>query len=130
MRISDWSSDVCSSDLPQRAVAAADNEQIDALCGKFAQDIEQFGRRGRRRVRQFGRDPQVVAASIPLAARIVDQACAHQAASQDVRAPRCLASSPCTLTTPWMTKQRSEKLRVGKACVMPFRYRGSPYHKK
>src|SRR3546814_9922521 len=94
MRISDWSSDVCSSDLPQRAVAAADNEQIDALCGKFAQDIEQFGRRGRRRVRQFGRDPPVVAASIPLAARIVDQACAHQAASQDVRAPRCLASSP------------------------------------
>src|SRR3546814_1159527 len=122
MRISDWSSDVCSSDLPQRAVAAADNEQIDALCGKFAQDIEQFGRRGRRRVRQFGRDPQVVAASIPLAARIVDQACAHQAASQDVRAPRCLASSPCTMTTPWMTKKRSEEHTYELQAIMDNQY--------
>src|SRR3546814_15933893 len=104
MRISDWSSDVCSSDLTQIMYPV---EEID---------------RSRQRPNELDRELHLVAdvrrwADTPRKRGIVPQSdvqpiIARDAVMQDHR--------PAAL--------RSEERRVGKECVSTVRSRWSPYH--
>src|SRR3546814_12326396 len=104
MRISDWSSDVCSSDLDrQYRFTIADIEtrlhvavvQIDAAC------IDAFHLAAARRARWL-KTLIVVMLVEAIVDRIVEGDAAHA--------------------------HRSEERRVGKECVSTCRFRWSPYH--
>src|SRR3546814_19170903 len=101
MRISDWSSDVCSSDL-RRDLWRQSGSHPDPCRGKGADQapddrlLHELGRHGRRR----------------------RQAAAHAAQGRDARC-RHRTAAP-----------RSEERRVGKECVSTCRSRWSPYHSK
>src|SRR3546814_11554985 len=100
MRISDWSSDVCSSDLRDWAVAerlAADGswqEAPDAIPNEKARPLTLRGQLDKVAALTAGRP-----------------------------APAGLA-----LATLREAAERSEERRVGKACVSTCRSRGSPAH--
>src|SRR3546814_16759901 len=105
MRISDWSSDVCSSDLLQRgAVHAGNRAAIDAQHRHFKCRCELRAQLGE----PF--DAQVGGQADPDIAR--DFGSAH------------LANAPA------LQVDRSEERRVGKECVSTCRSRWSPYHYK
>src|SRR3546814_16696601 len=97
MRISDWSSDVCSSDL-----VMIFDDQCDAAEEVFAQPVDQCTRTlhpdDRLRRDQMDRG------------RPLGQALDH---ARMANAPR--------------VDDRSEERRVGKECVSTFRARWSPY---
>src|SRR3546814_15020742 len=123
MRISDWSSDVCSSDL--LAVEATPHEGLDAI------DV-------------------LVHGSVPVGALsggsehrlelVLDILLSNQAPSVDVEVDgrdRCVSSpDPCELPDSGFAYDghctssccRSEERRVGKECVSTCRSRWSPYH--
>src|SRR3546814_14034973 len=103
MRISDWSSDVCSSDLhAEHAVAVkagadrrfAHGDRLRERLGSFLEGVRlKLGR---------GLDWEV-----------------------EVQFPLVRPESPVGIRGP-----RSEERRVGKECVSKCRSRWSPYHKK
>src|SRR3546814_12673983 len=102
MRISDWSSDVCSSDLPEDRYAGI------ADPGRVARDwpaIEMF-------------DP-----TEPSAETLVERA---RAAEDAARAVAGITNSEGAEAS-W---GRSEERRVGNACVSTVRSRGSQIHDK
>src|SRR3546814_15099714 len=102
MRISDWSSDVCSSDL------------LDIVEDRPPTPPErQPGRRTRPDPHKTEENPIRFARLGPRAAM------QHSAKS----VPRCFTAPP---KTPW----RSEERRVGKECVSTCRSRWSQDHKK
>src|SRR3546814_19286247 len=100
MRISDWSSDVCSSDLPA-PVFDFFNTQILKQTGLYLQDQVDFGE----------------VASLVLGIR------RDRYTKQDAGAPREVTSR-----TTKRAGLRSEERRVGKECVSTCRSRWSPYH--
>src|SRR3546814_19877919 len=103
MRISDWSSDVCSSDLGQEGVEGDDlHAQAQRAFGDDAADI----------------------ATADQAERLLRQLDAHEA----VLFP--LAGLRRGVGFGNLARQRSEERRVGKECVSTGRSRGSPYHYK
>src|SRR3546814_16866919 len=107
MRISDWSSDVCSSDLPLpqgRADirAGADRITPDARAGDFAQAMMDLG-------------ATICTARNPL--------CALCPLSDDCAGRSDPAAFP-------VKPARSEERRVGQECVSTFRSRWWPYHEK
>src|SRR3546814_14313055 len=122
MRISDWSSDVCSSDLEQdditqflhrgevgeRAADHAGADQRDLLASHKSPPEQSAGTpspaRNRARLRRF------VAAGQPLK-RVGQGLLLHIILN---------INNSC----------RSEERRVGKECFSTFRSRWSPYHKK
>src|SRR3546814_13633094 len=108
MRISDWSSDVCSSDLPVDAAhrpCTALERRIDAsAAGDVAMKVG--GATWPRFVRSFGH----------LVAEIVE----HVEAGHAPAFP-----NKCTDDF-----RRSEARRVGKECFSTCRSRWSPYHYK
>src|SRR3546814_19184936 len=101
MRISDWSSDVCSSDLAPRIMV-----ERRARHAEFARDIlerrlakakiAEYVRRGAQHL-----DAAVAEAVIGPAARLADGSCRHG---------------------------RTEERRVGEECVRTRRFRWSPDH--
>src|SRR3546814_12226934 len=98
MRISDWSSDVCSSDLDAQRFGRLDAERHVA-----------------HRLQRAGAPPgdhlqQVAFAREALA----------EAADLEQRGSRWRACHP--------RAYRSEERRVGKECVSKCRFRGAPYH--
>src|SRR3546814_15126787 len=99
MRISDWSSDVCSSDLAQAKLRDLTQRRVQLV---------------NMRVAEINRSHQ---ASPALAAshRRVQAALTREITHIERDIQRCLASA------------RSEERRVGKECVRPFRSRWSPY---
>src|SRR3546814_15843220 len=106
MRISDWSSDVCSSDLGDAAFAFEPVERI--AVGKVIAvvvgdgDADQFAlpiAAGKRALAVVDRQRDITADE-------VEAGISHQRA------------------------RRSEERRVGKECVSTCRYRWSPYPKK
>src|SRR3546814_12208402 len=100
MRISDWSSDVCSSDLRQRYLLAVPARHA-------------LAHRNTARIADLQGLPFVIrpqAAIMPAAERLF--------ASQNVR-PRIIGRAE---------SDRSEERRVGKECVSMCRSRWSPYH--
>src|SRR3546814_16022052 len=99
MRISDWSSDVCSSDLVEVAPAGLILEQ-----------------RGQRR----GVRLELAARRVPAAGAADDGHLAQPQAAGAVR----LAQDRLHV----VRGDRSEERRVGKECVSTCRYRWSPYN--
>src|SRR3546814_17285798 len=104
MRISDWSSDVCSSDLYVRAAS------VDA--GTFLADYARLGAQRNTKivgifVRLWQRDGKP---------RYLDMI------------PRVWGLLERDLAHPALGPVRSEERRVGKECVSTCRSRWSPYH--
>src|SRR3546814_13701330 len=99
MRISDWSSDVCSSDLDVAAIAGVSPITASrVVSGKMNVDSE-LAARVRSAVDKLGYRPDPSA--------------------------RALASAKSTHV---VVLVRSEERRVGKECVSTCRSRWSPYH--
>src|SRR3546814_20961890 len=99
MRISDWSSDVCSSDLPtggRLLMQAFMEEAVGASGGAPATVIPLGG-------------PQAVA----------------DALAASIRANGGIVRTEAEVTDVLI---RQEERRVGKECVSTCRYRWSPYH--
>src|SRR3546814_12261810 len=101
MRISDWSSDVCSSDLPLQPPA----EHGGAQGGALDRHQQLHGREADRADADDGADPR-------------RPALRGRAAAGDARGGDRLAPG------------RSEERRVGKECARPCRSRWLPYHSK
>src|SRR3546814_20994947 len=99
MRISDWSSDVCSSDLNERS-------------GVLSTAMSFLG---------LYRDPTVATVTSRCDWRIADLVEDKSPVSLYLVVP----PSDISRTTPLI---RSEERRVGKECVSTCRYRVSPYH--
>src|SRR3546814_11222402 len=99
MRISDWSSDVCSSDL------LVDRQQLDGGHPEPGQMAD------RRRVRETG----VGAAQLGRDVRVEPGEAAHMELVDDGVGPRGLGPA------------RSEERRVGKECCGTVRSRWGPY---
>src|SRR3546814_13081314 len=100
MRISDWSSDVCSSDLPCRSGETqtwpSDHCDHSRSCRTFGWSLSTLSSMGRSR-----------------------------GSNIRVSAPRC-----CRMRWASSASLRSEARRVGKECGSTCRSRWSPYHKK
>src|SRR3546814_12980718 len=100
MRISDWSSDVCSSDLYDRG--SEERQDQTPACGGLADDDHC----GQRRAHD--------------SCEIGDHAQKHHRAAGIIGKQFAQPAS----------KARSEERRVGKECVSTCRSRWSPYHSK
>src|SRR3546814_15962081 len=109
LRISDWSSDVCSSDLaprksrPGAGTRRPDGRPRDDEVGAQAQEDHQAPE-GRRELHRIGQS-----------SRMDD--------------PRSRSRDPAR-TAPAGAARRSEERRVGKECVNTCRSRWSPSHEK
>src|SRR3546814_18402354 len=102
MRISDWSSDVCSSDL-------------------VAQAQESAMRRRQRRAVVLGLAAEFAHLGLKVGDDRLPLVCAAQ---EDVAEPRGIGFIGGLA----VAVDRSEERRVGKECVSTCRSRGSPYH--
>src|SRR3546814_14932800 len=104
MRISDWSSDVCSFDLIERTAASArgiidgDGRNAVAEVSGAARELKVAIGEARLTIADIGRQTDAIGTR--------------------------------TLSTVNATMQRSDERRVGKECVSTSKYRGSPDHKK
>src|SRR3546814_13203989 len=101
MRISDWSSDVCSSDLSERAALAAERAKLA--------EMKPYRKTNSPSTRQAVRRTLRTA---------LNSAIAHQ----------LITFNPASHVELEPGKRRSEERRVGKECVSTCRYRWSPYH--
>src|SRR3546814_14252062 len=99
MRISDWSSDVCSSDLPVLHLGKARDEFAQKLDRKLAEHDPAHRLR-----------PEGMLAAGDQADKVACQA------------------EACDLAPSVRQQLRSEERRVGKECVSTCRSRWSPYH--
>src|SRR3546814_20133106 len=126
MRISDWSSDVCSSDLPSSLPLRLDGEVPNL--GKFA-----ACRRVARTI-YLGSAPTATASNRGIEDRRVKLGCVMPGESPAVfgDALRRLSTAATYLYPDgpryWYSTQRSEERRVGQECVSTCRYRWSPAH--
>src|SRR3546814_12027677 len=121
MRISDWSSDVCSSDLSKLArdlandseeildgggrLALASLQEADGPAGKLKGQIERHDLAGSHLVLELR----------------------HRAEGDLIRAEQQLADQGIGACL-HRTLRRSEERRVGKECVNTCRSRWTPYH--
>src|SRR3546814_11494060 len=103
MRISDWSSDVCSSDLRMQEESAARLAVLDEDLGKRISEAE----------------AQIASAASAASAEL-DKVAAAAAADIVARLTGQQAGEDA----------RSEERRVGTECVSTCRSRWSPYHSK
>src|SRR3546814_13510860 len=101
MRMSDWRSDVCSSDLLEPSLNAVKNETLWL-------PIERRSSRSSRRVKMYIYHDSWETFVHPVLRRSFPQ---H----------RCSAMAVCTAGI-----ERSEERRVGKECGSTCRYRGEP----
>src|SRR3546814_19572647 len=109
MRISDWSSDVCSSDLKD------DNIEFDLFGHHAVSALVLVSARASRRISM----PPLTA--IRAVARPTKRS-GQFVPSQSTNAP--------AIRMPPLEMKRSEERRVGKECVSRCRARWSPYHYK
>src|SRR3546814_15064627 len=105
MRISDWSSDVCSSDLPRRSCARS------RVAMRHPASPEISG---------FFRSWHVLPTFLRSRLMAVRHACRDTAP----------AENPCAACQSDLSVDRSEERRVGKERVSTCRSRWSPYDKK
>src|SRR3546814_11200943 len=120
MRISDWSSDVCSSDLAEKRPAAIDSLNDEVVFLRQADLVPEFeemraGRHERERRQHDGgelHDPQT-----------------HDPLLSRPPAPLATGALPCQASGQYYKRGplrhcRSEERRVGEACVRTCRTRG------
>src|SRR3546814_19319727 len=108
MRISDWSSDVCSSDLPQLLADSA--AEISTAVGPRAHVVEYGSGSGRK-------------------TRLLLDALDDPVAYTPIEISRsALLASVERLDRELDDVERSEERRVGTECVSTCRSRWSPYH--
>src|SRR3546814_11850189 len=100
MRISDWSSDVCSSDL--RPLSKGDGRNRGSGISANARKLQQLRFTLRKATTTFPRH--------------------HSGAGEQVARPRLIA-----MARPCGHQIRAEERRVGNACVSTCRYRWTPY---
>src|SRR3546814_17209030 len=110
MRISDWSSDVCSSDLVAADHLVILTDDIDVILPALALD-GRFGKQ--RRLVRARDDPRRGEAAGPQRGRV---------AERDAR------DALARLRLDYRRNLRSEERRVGKECVSTCRSRWSPQH--
>src|SRR3546814_14507236 len=113
MRISDWSSDVCSSDLLRDAQHVADH-RVRGTAAALAEDL--FA------AREFD---DVIDRQKK---RLVLLFCNQCEFLVDRRANRRRTAARPTQRYALLDQVRLEERRVGKECVSPCRSRWSPYH--
>src|SRR3546814_13437420 len=122
MRISDWSSDVCSSDLSHLRRALRTAQRLDLLTAKGGATSAALDRLGQGVIFVSGRS------------RVLH---CNAAAEALLRRGRGLALRMNWLTTTdpatqqqlaRLLRRRSEERRVGTECVSSCRSRWSPYH--
>src|SRR3546814_17872016 len=112
MRISDWSSDVCSSDLVTL--------RIGAVAGKFDKHVPVVTTFERAAFIRYMPDHQINLFGIEHFERRQVRAKFRLAPIQQLQSlMRALHGNP---------GKRSEARRVGKECVRTCRSRGAPYH--
>src|SRR3546814_8046128 len=104
MRISDWSSDVCSSDLRRSATRTASGRQVTAVARAcdalpMSEGFQTIG----------------YAARIAFVVELAERLHAYGTTAQRLEGALILVS-----------QKRSEERRVGKECVSTCRYRWSP----
>src|SRR3546814_12668002 len=128
MRISDWSSDVCSSDL----VVACDGAEL----GQQVLGVVRRQRRARPAAGQLHRD-QGLAAGDEVATHAkargvaADAACVEAGgARQLLEAPRDRLGMQAAADPAGLVAARSEERRVGTGCVSTCRFRWWPVHQK
>src|SRR3546814_15340187 len=109
MRISDWSSDVCSSDLPDD-----DAEDGQERAQQMAPDRSQ-------REDEGGAQHQCALTRSPCRWRVSTLSTSPSLKLTIVCANAAMSGS-------WVTISRSEERRGGKECVSTCRSRWSPYH--
>src|SRR3546814_15509664 len=109
MRISDWSSDVCSSDL----IDETDDAEI----------AEAIARLERQLVHAAAADRIVVRVLRP---QLLIAEAAHRPAAASIETPR--GREALARRADDRSDARSEERRVGKECVSTCRSRWSPYH--
>src|SRR3546814_21178899 len=120
MRISDWSSDVCSSDLrvehpdevgciPYVLILAPADAAVDVPAPQLVHDIARLAHR---------RNHEPFADHV--AAMLVDELDLHMGAPAGLRVAKAPHPRPCRL------EARSEERRVGHACVSPGKPLWSP----
>src|SRR3546814_16767605 len=114
MRISDWSSDVCSSDLQRERRVAAETAQIDR---RAAADIDAI------RPRDIEADAGLLTPTEALRDRAYDFAERRLARIADI-----VLTEHDDRRRHRRAADRSEERRVGQECVSTCRYRLSPYH--
>src|SRR3546814_9838020 len=112
MRISDWSSDVCSSDLQRGGDDADPGDELADAGPRLVGDAVEVARRARELVEHRRAVDEV--------ARREDQ---RRVARPEEDAPAAILGPPRGLA-----HRRSEERRVGKECVSTCRSRWSPYH--
>src|SRR3546814_7135371 len=114
MRISDWSSDVCSSDLFKLpnvdvdAVVAAQKKNIEALTSANQLAVEGMQAIAKRQAE--------------ILRQTVEELQKNVQSLMENGAPEAKVAKGTELT------KRSEERRVGKECVSTCRSRWSPYH--
>src|SRR3546814_14718910 len=106
MRISDWSSDVCSSDLADEVLTLAVLHRLDGAFGGQLLEIGHFA----------------------LAHHLALAALHHVALLSEGRKGAQDGDDGYDRNAPHSRNSRSEERRVGKECVGPCRSRGSPLH--
>src|SRR3546814_12733184 len=117
MRISDWSSDVCSSDLPRKS------------CSVFAlRKGLDVNRRQRRFCAEFDDFSHVTPLSTPKLPRSYARHMVRCQASFDEYNSVDETSFLTGSLEDTVLRARSEERRVGKECVSTCRSRWSPYH--
>src|SRR3546814_14524126 len=112
MRISDWSSDVCSSDLDRRELRA---ETTTKMRQRVVIRVQVAGNEAKRQ--------RVVGGTLDLAARMGAGGIAIDQQRQQQRRVIRLAAAPGIDALQFRQIQRSEERRVGKECVRTCRSR-------
>src|SRR3546814_4598799 len=142
MRISDWSSDVCSSDLLVDRAAAQEGAHLQVLLdGHFAEHVVDLGHVADAAAHDAVRRPAgyvpVVEADLPAAQSEQPEdglqrsrlAGAVRPDDADDLAPAdAEADAVQNIGGAVAAEHRSEERRVGKECVSTCRSRWSPYH--
>src|SRR3546814_11630182 len=125
MRISDWSSDVCSSDLPAEAVATRMLDRVfdNYVMANMQRVVNAYI------ARSDSPDPVEVAAGkegLLRAYRWLDRRMARRPLPSHVSLVTC-AAAPSLFYADWV-ERRAEERRVGKECVSTCRSRWSTEH--
>src|SRR3546814_11585213 len=140
MRISDWSSDVCSSDLIMAQVedTGADGVELNFGCphgmsergmGSAVGQVPEYIEMVTRWVKAASRMPVIVKLTPNITDIRYPARAAHQGGADAVSLINTV-SSITAVDLDSFSPERSEERRVGKECVSTCRSRWSPYHEK